>query len=202
MLSRCSKHVVLLLALLFSHQSFAEGDRERGKVLAETCEGCHAVATYNNVYPTYHVPRIVGQSEVYLSNALSAYGNGERSHATMIAQAASLSDQDIDDIAAYIAGINPVSDDVSVNGTAPGKASTCAACHGPAGRSPIPENPTLAGQHQDYLLQSLQQYKDGGRTGSNAVVMQAQIAMLTDDELTAVAAFYARQSGLMILPDD
>lgn len=45
MLSRCGKYVALLLALLFFQQAFAAGDRERGKVLVDTCEGCHAVAT-------------------------------------------------------------------------------------------------------------------------------------------------------------
>jgi len=78
------------------------GDSERGRVLAYTCKGCHAIPFYKNVYPTYSVPRIGGQTESYIVAALKAYRTGQRGHSTMQAQAATLSDQDIADIAAYI----------------------------------------------------------------------------------------------------
>lgn len=80
----------------------AEGDFEAGRVKANTCMGCHGIPNYNNVYPTYRVPRVGGQSPQYIAAALKAYRSGERAHATMRAQAANLSDQDIADIAAYL----------------------------------------------------------------------------------------------------
>ncbi len=80
----------------------ADGDPERGRVIANTCLGCHGVESYNNVYPTYRVPKLVGQHADYLVAALKAYRSGERSHSTMQSQAASMSDQDMLDIAAYI----------------------------------------------------------------------------------------------------
>ena len=67
-----------------------------------TCTGCHGVLGYKNTYPMYSVPRIAGQSETYLVNALNAYKKGERKHPTMAAQAQSFSDQDIADLAAYL----------------------------------------------------------------------------------------------------
>ena len=82
----------------------AEGNPEAGKRAAETCMGCHAIERYFNVYPTYHVPRVGGQSAGYLEAAIKAYRNGSRKHETMNANAANLSDQDIADIAAYFAG--------------------------------------------------------------------------------------------------
>ncbi len=85
------------------------GDAERGRVLAQTCLGCHGVESYNNVYPTYKVPKLVGQHEAYLVAALKAYQSGERAHATMHSQAATMSEQDMKDISAYIAGIQPPS---------------------------------------------------------------------------------------------
>jgi cytochrome c553 len=120
----------------------------------------------------------------------------------MIAQASSMSDQDIEDIAAYVSNSHVMADNEEVVGTAPGKASTCAACHGPAGHSSIPENPTLAGQHADYLQQTLQQYREGKRKGPNATVMQAQLATMSDADLAAVIEFYSRQAGLTVLPMD
>lgn len=83
--------------------AFAEGDYETGKLLANTCAGCHGIPNYNNVYPTYHVPRIGGQNKEYLITALHEYKSGARIHKTMNDQAQSLSDQAIEDIAVYLA---------------------------------------------------------------------------------------------------
>jgi cytochrome c553 len=79
------------------------GDVERGRQLTYTCQGCHGVEGYRNAYPNYHVPKIGGQSAQYLIDALTAYKAGTRSHPTMQAQAESFSEQDIADIAAYLA---------------------------------------------------------------------------------------------------
>jgi len=85
----------------------AGGDAERGRELAYTCQGCHGVPGYENAYPTYRVPKIGGQSEVYLVNALTAYAAGDREHPTMQAQAQSFSEADIADIAAFLASLQP-----------------------------------------------------------------------------------------------
>ena len=78
------------------------GNAATGKQLAYTCQGCHGVEGYKNVYPSYHVPKIGGQSTQYLVNALTEYKQGKRKHPTMQAQAGSFSDQDIADIAAFL----------------------------------------------------------------------------------------------------
>lgn len=93
----------LPLSLLLAPAAFAAGNADNGKLLAYTCAGCHGVAEYRNAYPSYHVPKIAGQNEQYLVNALKGYKSGERSHPTMTAQASSFSEQDIADIAAYLA---------------------------------------------------------------------------------------------------
>jgi len=90
------------LAVL-SMAAVAEGDATAGRQAAETCLGCHAVEGYFNVYPTYHVPKVGGQSAAYIEAALKAYRDGGRKHETMNANAANLSDQDIANIAAYFA---------------------------------------------------------------------------------------------------
>ena len=93
------------LALLLTGQLFAaDGDPAAGEIKAYTCKGCHGIPGYNNVYPTYHVPKVGGQNYEYLVAALQAYRDGARNHPTMELQAGSLSDQDMKDIAAYFAG--------------------------------------------------------------------------------------------------
>lgn len=81
----------------------AAGDVDAGRTKADTCMGCHGIKGYANAYPNFRVPRLGGQPAEYLIAALKAYRSGERDHTTMTAQAASLSDEDIEDIAAYLA---------------------------------------------------------------------------------------------------
>lgn len=93
----------LLALVAMALPAHAEGNVEAGRIKANTCMGCHGIPNYNNVYPTYRVPRLGGQNVRYLEVALKGYKSGDRAHATMRAQAANLSDQDIADIAAYLA---------------------------------------------------------------------------------------------------
>ncbi len=95
--------VLLASASAVPVSSIAAGDAATGKTKAATCMGCHGIPSYINAYPTYHVPRLGGQHAQYLVSALQAYKAGQRSHSTMQAQAKSLSDQDMEDIAAFFA---------------------------------------------------------------------------------------------------
>lgn len=82
--------------------ALAEGDVAAGAEKVYTCLGCHGVKHYVNTYPTYHVPRIAGQHREYLIAALQGYRAKTRSHPTMQANASDLTDQDIEDIAAWL----------------------------------------------------------------------------------------------------
>lgn len=92
----------LLATAALSLPALAEGNVEAGRVKANTCMGCHGIPKYTNVYPTYRVPKLGGQHKEYIVAALKGYRGGERPHKTMAAQAANLSDQDIEDIASYL----------------------------------------------------------------------------------------------------
>lgn len=94
---------LIALASALSLPVSAEANGEAGREKANTCMGCHGIPGYNNAYPTYRVPKVGGQTPAYIAAALKAYRSGERPHATMHAQAASMSDQDIADIANYLA---------------------------------------------------------------------------------------------------
>jgi cytochrome c553 len=93
---------LLGFGLILSAAANAAGDVQAGAIKGQTCLGCHGIENYNNVYPTFHVPRIGGQHAAYLVAAMKAYKDGQRSHATMYANVADLSEQDMQDIAAYL----------------------------------------------------------------------------------------------------
>lgn len=99
--------VVCAASVLAFGNAHAKGDKKAGETLVYTCHGCHGIPGYQNAYPNYHVPRIAGQNEQYIINALHEYKKGDRKHPTMDAQAESLSEQDIEDIAAYLSSLKP-----------------------------------------------------------------------------------------------
>ncbi|MGH8280599.1 MAG: c-type cytochrome [Gammaproteobacteria bacterium] len=101
MRSRIVAIVLACAALTVTAAVHAAGDIAKGKVESQTCLGCHGITDYTNVYPTYRVPKLAGQNAAYIVHALEEYKSGARSHLTMHAQASSLSQQQMEDIAAY-----------------------------------------------------------------------------------------------------
>jgi cytochrome c553 len=171
----------------------AAGDPEKGAELATTCMGCHGIEGYRNAYPSYRVPKLGGQKADYIVLALQAYRAKTRPHLTMQAQAASLSDQDMQDLAAFIESEGPAETAAPVASATKEKAAVCAACHGEAGISSAPTWPSLAGQHRDYLEHSINEYRNKTRQDP---VMQGQVTTLTDQDVKELAAYFAAQPGL------
>ena len=90
----------------------AVGDTEQGRIKAQICIGCHNIANYSTAFPeVYKVPRIQGQSAEYIKYALQEYTAGNRYPAelnklvSMPAIATTLTDQDIEDLAAYYSSL-------------------------------------------------------------------------------------------------
>lgn len=82
----------------------AQGSAEAGKQKSSMCAGCHGIDMYRTAFPeVYSVPKIGGQHAAYIAKSLQAYKTGERNHPSMRAVAASLTEQDIADLAAYYA---------------------------------------------------------------------------------------------------
>lgn len=167
----------------------AAGDPARGRNISNTCLGCHGVPNYKNAFPNYRVPKLEGQHPEYMVTALQAYRAGERSHVTMHAQASSLTDQDMADIAAYFAG-QPLKPGKTAVGTAPASMATCVACHGNDGVGIAPIYPTLSGQHEDYLARTLHDYKRGGRKNA---IMATFAAQLKDSDIAELADYFSKQ---------
>ena len=192
---------LLVACALFTQPANAQGDADNGKDLSYTCLGCHGIEGYRNAYPSYRVPKLGGQKAAYIIDALKGYRDGLRKHPTMQAQAVSLTDQDMEDIAAYLVTLG--TETVESGGT-PGasleRAQVCVTCHGPNGISVNPMWPSLAGQHEEYIIHSLNQYREGDRTQA---VMAAQAQLLTDEDVAVLARYYSRLSGLeTTLPEE
>ena len=93
------------ITFLLSASAWADGDPTRGRARAQMCEGCHGIADYRTAYPkVYPVPRIGGQQEAYIVKTLQDYKTGARKHPTMRGIAATLTEQDMADLASYYAG--------------------------------------------------------------------------------------------------
>ena len=150
--------VATATSLSFSQET--KGDAKAGESKIAMCIGCHGIPGYQASFPeVYKVPKISGQGEKYISNALNAYKKGERRHPTMKGIAYSLSDQDIADISAYYANHG------KVEGAAlPEKASdakpqvaallakgACTSCHGENFAKPI--DPSYPDERIRYILE-------------------------------------------------
>ncbi|MCQ9373396.1 cytochrome c [Methyloversatilis sp. XJ19-13] len=98
-----ARTVLAVAALCVSPLALAvEGNAEAAKDKVAMCIGCHGIPGYQTVFPkTYKVPRIGGQYPDYIVAALQAYKSGDRKHPSMNGIAASLTEQDMADIAAY-----------------------------------------------------------------------------------------------------
>jgi cytochrome c553 len=178
---------------VMAQEPVTAGDPARGQVLSDTCMGCHGIDGYRNAYPSYRVPKLGGQHPDYIVLALQGYKNKTRAHPTMHAQAWSLSEQDMKDIAAFFATEGAIQKAAAPVGEAPAKAATCVACHGEGGVSVAPNWPSLAGQHEDYIVHALGQYKAGARKDP---VMGSQAIGLTQEEIEELAAYFSEQPGL------
>lgn len=189
-------------ALLATASAHASGDKAAGRKLIYTCAGCHGVPGYTNAYPQYPVPKIAGQNEKYIVDALHGYKSGDRTHPTMMAQADSLSDTDIQNIAAYLSSLAPAVPKATPEQTkeraktlaglaktdAGTKAQVCSACHGADGNPADGQYPRLAGQYNEYLQQILHEYKDGRRDNA---IMKGMASTLSDEDIAHMAKYYA-----------
>ena len=170
-------------------QEAASGNPQRGKELSYTCLGCHGVDGYKNAYPNYSVPALEGQHPEYMAAALKEYRDGDRAHLTMHSQASSLTDQDIADIVSYFSG-KPLTADSKAEGSVPAPAQLCTSCHGANGVGITPQYPTLAGQHPDYIVRALQEYKKGGRKNP---IMAGMAATVKDEDMAIIAEYFSKQ---------
>ena len=200
--------LLLATVTVFSAQAEAlKGDVQAGERKNSMCMGCHGIVGYQATFPeVYKVPKIAGQSEKYIVNALVAYKNGQRKHPSMRGIAASLSDQDMADVAAYYAQLGVNASAAPLGKAAAGSAKAaelvakgaCSSCHGESFSQPVdPGFPKLAGQYRDYLYIALKSYKAEGNpnVGRGNAVMVGVAKQFSNPELKVLAEYMASLPG-------
>ena len=166
------------------------------------CIGCHGIKGYQASFPEIHkVPMISGQGAKYIVAALTAYKKGERKHPTMRSIAASMSEQDMADIAAYYeqhgkdaATLPEQAAAAPADVAALLTKGACESCHGKNFSKPIDGTyPKLAGQHADFLYVALKSYKTEGNSqvGRANPIMVGQVKQFSNAELKAMANYLA-----------
>ncbi len=167
-------------------------DAEAGKQKAQACAACHGLDG-NSTNPLY--PILAGQTARYLYMQLRDYKRERRQDPLMSPFAANLSKQDMLDLAAYYSsqkfyGQNSRGDDTLLTqGKAAADAALCTICHlgGFSGQNEIPR---VAGQHYEYTLKQLRDFKERRRT-NDAGNMTAVVRTMSDADLKAMAAYLA-----------
>jgi cytochrome c553 len=173
----------------------ADGDAAAGQAKAATCAACHG-ADGNSTSPQF--PKLAGQNANYIVQELKRFKSGYRKNPIMAGMAASLSEQDMQNLAAWFSSQTVktgVADPSLVKsgealyrgGDKDSGVPACMACHGPdgAGNAPMPI-PALAGQHADYVVSQLQAFAGGAR---KSVMMDPIASRLTSAQMQAVASY-------------
>jgi cytochrome c553 len=189
----------LIALTLLAGNVHAAGDAEAGAARSAACGACHG-ADGNSVNPQW--PSIAGQNATYIANTLRAFQDGTRSDVLMTAQAQSLSDQDIENLAAYFAVQKPTGrtadpklaeagERLYRGGNKETNLTACIGCHGPTGSGNEPAGyPSLTGQHATYTAKQLGDYQSKTRKSDGGTqIMRNVAARLTQNEINSLAAY-------------
>ncbi|WP_374666373.1 cytochrome c [Ramlibacter sp.] len=165
---------------------------------AAVCAACHA-ADGNSSIPAN--PKLAQQHPEYLVKQLQEFKSGKRANAVMAGFAATLSDEDMKNIAAYLAkqkakpgfakdkALVTLGEKIWRGGVPDRQIAACAGCHSPNGAGIPAQYPRLSGQHADYTAAQLVAFRDGVR--KNNLQMTQVAAKLNDREIRAVADYVA-----------
>jgi len=174
---------------------------------AVACAQCHAFNGISDASGAF--PRIAGQSREYLAKQLRDFASGERSNAIMTPIAKALAADDLDDVAAYYAGVNgpfmPLKEPdpalvkagemLATVGSARRQVAACNNCHGPGGAGEPPAIPYLAAQYSNYIAFALREWQLGYRKSSQEQ-MAVVARQLNQEEIAAVAAYYQQARAI------
>ncbi len=177
----------------------AKADLAKGQAIAsQVCGACHS---FDGSRGSPANPILAGQHPEYLVKQLQDYKSGKRANAIMRGIAATLSDDDMKNVAAFYASksakpgfakdkaLVQLGERIWRGGIADKGVPACAACHGPNGAGLPVQYPRIAGQHADYTEAQMIAFRSGAR-GNNAQMM-AIAAKLSDREIKAVSDYAA-----------
>ena len=185
---------------------FVHGKAADGAAKAAVCSSCHG-PNGNSVNPDW--PRLAGQNAVYIAEQLRLFRSGVRNNPVMRPLAATLKDEDIDDLAVYYEAQTPAGleadpsywkagEALYLRGDAGHQVPACVACHGPVGRGNLAAGyPELRAQQSVYVIKQLNDYASGARYGGpnpptasrNGVMMFTIAKRLTPEQIRDVASY-------------
>jgi cytochrome c553 len=192
---------LLLLPVLLASAAapaWAEGSAEAGQTKSAPCVACHGIDG-NSANPEW--PSIASQPASYIVKQLQAFKSEARQNPLMTPQAKPLSDQDMQDLAAYYAKQQRRGGEADPNKLALGQrlyrggdkargVPACIACHGPNGTgNPAAVYAAIGGQHATYLAAQLKAYKAGTRQTDQNQMMRNVAAAMSDEQIDAVSSY-------------
>ena len=194
------------LAAAPENMPFTHGKAADGATKSAVCSACHG-PNGNSSNPDW--PRLAGQNAVYIAEQLRLFRSGARDNPVMKPLAATLQDQDIDDIAVYYEAQTPAGleadpsywragEALYLRGDPAHEVPACIACHGPVGRGNLAAGyPALRAQHSAYVIKQLKDYASGARysgqnpaaASRNGVMMFTIAKRLTPEQMRDVASY-------------
>lgn len=176
------------------------GDVAAGESKSAVCAACHGLNgnSTNSAWPS-----LAGQHAGYTYKQLKDFKEGRRNNASMTGMVAPLTDADMKNLAAYYESQQPKSVSFDTDMIATGESiyrggitetnvAACMGCHAPSGKGNGPAGwPSLKGQHPEYLVAQLQNFKQGSRDNDTGKMMRNVVVRMSDMEMKAVAAYIA-----------
>ena len=191
---------VFLIAFNLNNPVYSS-DVTKGKELSVSCAACHGDNGIS-LNPTW--PKLAGQNPKYLSAQLHEFKKGpegNRNNAVMYGIAMTLSDSDIEDLAAYYASLKSnvgltqdkyldLGRNIYRGGNMEIKMQACISCHGPNGQGNYAAAiPMLSGQHSQYTYQQLKNFQASVRSNDYNKMMRNIVHRMSDEEMKAVASY-------------
>ena len=192
--------LILIFSFLISNTAISATIEHKvpPQSVTNVCAACHAIDGNSAITAN---PKLAGQHPEYLYKQLANFKSGERANAVMSGMASMLSDVDMHAVAEYFSkqtlnlgqakknGAGSLGEKIYRAGIQANSVPACASCHGPAGDGLPVKYPRLGGQHSEYVLNQLRQFRLGARANDEAKVMRTIAAKLTDQEMEAVADY-------------
>lgn len=187
-----------MAAAMVSSVAVAGGDAAAGKAKSAMCAGCH-MADGNSANGMW--PKLAGQHESYIIKQLQDFKAGGRVDPTMQPMAAGLSEDDMANLAAFYSSqtlktgeADPAlvekGKEIFMAGNAASGVAACSSCHAPNGvGNPAANFPALQGQHADYTVKQLKDFRAGNRANDAGNMMRNVAAKMTDEEIAAVSSY-------------
>ena len=186
-----------IFLFIFSCHVYA-GDVAAGKEKSALCAACHGTDG-NSVNPVW--PKLAGQHSEYILKQLKDFKAGKRNNIQMNPLVATLSEEDMQDLAAYFSSQKTkigyasaesleMGEKIYRAGDASKGLAACMSCHGPTGAgNPAASYPSLSGQHAEYTKIQLLAFRDNKRTNDTNKAMQIVSEKMTTDEIDAVVNY-------------